>query len=65
MEIRSKLAILESLLKMDDFQAEKVLNYMRSLPKAKPLYASEYERFKQQALKEIRNALKHKAECSV
>lgn len=52
-----KYAILESLDDMDNLQAEKVLEYIKSVlhnPRQNP----EYTRFKQEALKEIRMAIR-------
>jgi len=58
MNTTPKLAILETLREMDNFQANKVLDFIRSLSKSKSEYSTDYRRFKQQALIEIRSALK-------
>ncbi len=57
MRTTPKSAILESLNEMDNRQAQKVLAYIRSLlVQAKE--DGDYRRFKQEALKEIRQAIK-------
>ena len=58
METTPKLAILEILREMDNFQAEKVLDFIRTLSRPKSHYSTDYRKFKQQALNEIRSALR-------
>ncbi|HEY3402817.1 MAG TPA: hypothetical protein VGK59_05475 [Ohtaekwangia sp.] len=54
--INQKHEILESLNSLDQGQTEKVLDYIKGLLYA-PKSGAEYRRFKQEALKEIRQAL--------
>jgi len=60
MEITPKLAILETLREMDNLQAIKVLEFIKSIneKRSKSRYESDYPRFKQEALIEIRSALR-------
>lgn len=55
--ITSKIAILETLNDMDNGQAEKVLAYIKGLLYANPLKSEDYHQFKDEALREIRQAL--------
>ena len=64
METTPKLAILETLREMDNFQAESVLKFIRSLL-ANSKCSPDYSQFKQQALSEIRSALNNKGELTV
>lgn len=52
-----KLAILQSLDAMDQLQMEEVLNYIKGLLN-KPALAPDYQSFKREAMKEIRQALR-------
>ena len=54
--VTPKIAILESLSEMDNLQAQKVLEYIKSMIFTKE--NSDYSRFKREALREIRQALK-------
>lgn len=54
--INQKHEILESLNSLDQGQTEKVLDYIKGLLYA-PKTEADYKRFKQDALKEIRQAL--------
>jgi hypothetical protein len=54
-----KHQILESLNSMDQTQMEKVLNYVRSIAQQSSAETA-YERFKKNAMKEIRQALEKK-----
>ena len=51
-----KLKILESLGSLDQVQTEEVLNYIKGLLQA-PKAEADYNRFKREAMKEIRQAL--------
>ena len=64
METTPKLAILETLREMDNFQAESVLTFIKSLL-ANSKCTTDYSQFKQQALSEIRSALSNKGELTV
>lgn len=55
MKTAPKIAILEALTEMDNIQAEKVLDYVRQLLRTK---GSDYHSFRQEALREIRSALR-------
>jgi len=55
--VTKKLQILESLDALDQTQSEKVLAYIKSML-APPQDESQYKRFKREAMKEIRKALK-------
>jgi hypothetical protein len=57
MIIHHKHQILESLNSMDGEQTAKVLQYMRGLLE-KRASETEYERFRKNAMREIREALK-------
>jgi len=52
-----KLAILQSLDGMDQVQMEEVLKYIKSVLN-QPQRTSSYQRFKREAMKEIRQALR-------
>ncbi len=52
-----KLAILQSLDAMDALQMEEVLNYIKGLMN-QPARTNEYQSFKREAMKEIRQALR-------
>jgi len=52
-----KLAILQSLDAMDQVQMENVLQYIKGVLQ-QPAHM-DYKNFKKEAMKEIRNALKH------
>lgn len=52
-----KLAILQSLDTMDSLQMEEVLNYIKGLMN-QPTRSNEYQSFKKEAMKEIRQALR-------
>jgi hypothetical protein len=54
-----KHQILESLNSMDQAQMERVLNYVRSIAHQSSAETA-YERFKKNAMKEIRQALEKK-----
>jgi hypothetical protein len=56
MRTTPKSAIVESLDEMDNRQARKVLAYIRSLL-VQSKEDADYRRFKQEALKEIRQAI--------
>ena len=51
-----KLEILESLGSLDQVQTEEVLNYIKGLLQT-PKAEADYNRFKREAMKEIRQAL--------
>ena len=51
-----KLAILESLDSMDPVQMEKVLTYIKGMLEQRP--SNETRRFRQQAMEQIRHALR-------
>ena len=53
-----KLAILQSLDGMDQVQMEEVLKYIKSVLN-KPQRTKSYQRFKSEAMKEIRQALRN------
>ena len=55
-----KIAILETLGEMDDLQAQKVLEYIKSILNSESRYGASYRRFKKDALLEIRRALRKK-----
>jgi tellurite resistance protein len=55
--VTKKLQILESLDALDQTQSEKVLAYIKSML-APPQDERHYKRFKREAMKEIRKALK-------
>lgn len=55
--VTQKLRILESLDALDQTQSEKVLAYIRNML-ADSQYDNQYKRFKREAMKEIRKALK-------
>lgn len=57
MKNMAKTAILETVREMDNTQAEKVLEYIKGLLNG-PMNSTEHRRFKEQALREIRSALK-------
>jgi hypothetical protein len=57
MIIHQKHQILESLNSLDREQTEKVLQYMRGLLE-KRASETDYERFRKNAMREIRDALK-------
>jgi hypothetical protein len=52
-----KLAILQSLDAMDQFQMEEVMQYIKGLLN-KPAQTDDYQSFKREAMKEIRQALR-------
>ncbi|MBN8576374.1 MAG: hypothetical protein KF775_06290 [Cyclobacteriaceae bacterium] len=52
-----KLAILQSLDAMDKVQMEEVLNYIKGILN-QPEKTSDYQSFKKEAMKEIRQALR-------
>jgi hypothetical protein len=52
-----KLAIVQSLDAMDQLQMEEVMNYIKGLLN-KPALATDYQSFKKEAMKEIRQALR-------
>ena len=54
-----KTAILETLDKMDNLQAEKALRYIRSLIESNDRYTYDHMKVKQKALLEIRSALRN------
>lgn len=56
--VTPKIAILGTLDSMDNVQAEKVLEYIKSLLNNNSGKNQNYNRFKQEALREIRNALR-------
>lgn len=56
--IHHKYQILESLNAMDQAQMESVLKYVKSMLEAPTSSETDYERFKRNAMKEIRQALK-------
>ena len=56
MKTIQKHLIVESLNAMDQSQMEKVLNYVQSILQ-KPVNETAYDRFKRNALREIRQAL--------
>ena len=62
MNTAPKLAILEALSEMDNLQAEKVLAYVKSLLETRSRTYADYSRFRQEALKEIRSALRKNRE---
>ena len=60
-----KIAILERLGELDDLQAEKVLDYIKSVLSSDPRYGAAYRKFKKEAISEIRRALKKDNECGL
>jgi hypothetical protein len=52
-----KLAILQSLDAMDKVQMEEVLSYIKGILN-QPVRTSDYQTFKKEAMKEIRQALR-------
>ena len=58
--IHHKYQILESLDAMDQAQMESVLKYVKSMLGKPASSETDYERFKRNAMKEIRQALKGK-----
>lgn len=54
-----KLSILESLNALDQAQAEKVLSYIKNLLNTSSEEEMRYQRFKREAMKEIRQAINH------
>jgi hypothetical protein len=62
--VHQKIRIVESLDSLDQVQAEKVLGYIRDLlytPKEELMY----QRFKREALKQIRKALNSDSELKI
>ncbi len=53
-----KYAILETLSEMDNLEAEKVLSYIKTLAQTRKPEATAYDKFKAEAMSEIRRALK-------
>jgi hypothetical protein len=58
MNATPKIAILEALTEMDNTQAGKVLDFVRSLLEKKDSNYQDYSSFRQEALREIRSALR-------
>lgn len=54
-----KLSILESLNALDQAQADKVLSYIKNLLNTSSEEEMRYQRFKREAMKEIRQAINH------
>lgn len=57
MKHSSKLAILQSLDSMDQIQMDEVMQYIKGLLN-KPAKVNDYQSFKREAMKEIRQALR-------
>lgn len=58
MKKEPKIAVMEVLAEMDNFQAEKVLRYARLLLGEQRKQTMPTEKFRRQAMREIRSALR-------
>jgi len=58
MKNEPKIALMEALAEMDNFQAERVLSYARLLLGEPRKQTSPTDKFRRQAMREIRSALR-------